>query len=54
MNLCDTLNISKDGIIQSDEKVTTVKHRVIASAQHVLRIDNEDASPLSTIESDRL
>lgn len=47
LSLCDQLGISKDGLIQSEKRITTVKHRVIASAQHVLRIDNENSSPIN-------
>ncbi|MBB3701158.1 D-glycero-beta-D-manno-heptose-7-phosphate kinase [Flammeovirga yaeyamensis] len=54
MNLCDSLNISKEGIIRSESRITTIKHRVIASAQHVLRIDHEDDAPLNAKDTDLL
>ncbi|AZQ64508.1 D-glycero-beta-D-manno-heptose-7-phosphate kinase [Flammeovirga pectinis] len=54
LDLCDSLGISKNGLIQSTERITTVKHRVIASAQHVLRIDNEDARPLKPTDTSLL
>ncbi|MBB6462104.1 bifunctional heptose 7-phosphate kinase/heptose 1-phosphate adenyltransferase [Flammeovirga kamogawensis] len=54
LGLCDNLGISRDGLIQSTERITTVKHRVIASAQHVLRIDNEDARPLKSNDTSLL
>ena len=36
-----------DGIIQSDHRKTTVKTRVIGNNQHLLRIDDEEITPLS-------
>ena len=54
LELCDQLGVSKEGLVQSDKRITTVKHRVIASAQHVLRIDNEDSSPISQKDSNAL
>ncbi|MCB0586351.1 MAG: carbohydrate kinase, partial [Phaeodactylibacter sp.] len=35
------LQLSDKGIIQSDERRTTVKTRIIAASQHLLRVDNE-------------
>jgi rfaE bifunctional protein kinase chain/domain len=39
------------GIVQSDNRVTTVKLRVISQATQMLRIDNEDTKPISSVES---
>ena len=41
------------GLIQSNERRTTVKTRVIASNQHLLRVDTEDTHELSTVETTR-
>lgn len=38
------------GIVSSDERVTTVKTRVIGNNQHLLRIDSEDTHALSAAE----
>ena len=40
-------NFSTDGIIRSDERMTTVKTRVIGSNQQIVRIDKEIKSPIS-------
>jgi rfaE bifunctional protein kinase chain/domain len=46
--------LSAKGIIQSGERITTVKTRVIASNQHLLRVDNEDQHLLSNQEANAL
>ena len=46
--------ITTKGIIQSDNRVTTVKTRVIASNQHILRVDTEDTHDLDNKERQRL
>lgn len=42
--------ISTQGILQSEERPTTIKSRVIAQQQHLLRIDREEKHPLSNTE----
>lgn len=46
--------LSVQGIIQSAERRTTVKTRVIASNQHLLRVDTEDQHALSPQECKEL
>jgi len=46
--------LSSRGIIQSDERMTTVKTRIIASNQHLLRVDTEDQHDLSREEAKKL
>lgn len=41
MQRLDELGMSKDGIVISNDRPTTVKTRVIASHQHVVRVDEE-------------
>lgn len=41
IKLLEQNNLSTVGIVQSEGRVTTIKHRIIAAAQHVLRIDAE-------------
>ncbi len=41
MQRLDEQGMSKDGIVVSNERPTTVKTRVIASHQHVVRVDEE-------------
>lgn len=48
--LCLEQNISIDGIVQSQERPTTVKTRVIGHNQHLLRVDEESDKPLSNLE----
>lgn len=44
--------LSIRGIIQSSERATTVKTRVIANSQHLLRVDREDTHDLSAKEEE--
>ncbi len=44
-------NISTEGIIQIDERITTVKTRVLASNQHILRVDRETTEDLQNEEA---
>jgi len=46
--------ISKEGIVVSDERPTTVKTRVIASHQHVVRVDEESDAVANAIEEKQL
>lgn len=45
--LLDKRGFSSTGIIQSNERRTTVKTRIIAEGQHLLRVDEEDRHLLS-------
>ena len=44
-------NLPTRGILQSPNRITTVKTRVIASNQHLLRVDHEDNSDLQTTDA---
>ena len=35
-------NLPTEGIVSSTDRVTTIKHRIISSAHHMLRVDQED------------
>ncbi|WP_282782305.1 bifunctional heptose 7-phosphate kinase/heptose 1-phosphate adenyltransferase [Phaeodactylibacter xiamenensis] len=52
--LLTTLQFSDRGLLQSEERRTTVKSRVIAGNQHLLRVDAEDTHPLSALEQENL
>ena len=39
--------LSIEGIVKSDQRKTTIKTRVIGNHQHLLRIDEEEISPIS-------
>ncbi len=53
-NLLKKRNLSSEGIIQSNNRKTTVKTRVISSGQHLLRVDEEDSHPISDKSKDEL
>lgn len=42
LKLLEEHNLTKEGCVVSDKRKTTIKHRIIASAQHLLRVDTED------------
>ena len=48
--LLNDLNISAEGILQSKDRITTLKTRVIKDQQHLLRIDEEIDQPLNLQE----
>lgn len=39
--LLEENNLSKEGILQSPERITTIKHRILSGHQHLLRVDSE-------------
>ncbi|MBD1397008.1 D-glycero-beta-D-manno-heptose-7-phosphate kinase [Pontibacter sp. JH31] len=41
LRLMEERNLSTEGIVQSPERVTTIKHRIIAGGQQLLRVDAE-------------
>lgn len=47
-------NISDEGIVISDTRPTTVKHRILAGAQQLLRVDSETDTLLSHDEQNQL
>ncbi len=53
LQLLPALRLSAKGIMTSEERMTTVKTRVIANNQHLLRVDREDTHELSEGEADR-
>lgn len=42
------------GIVVDKNRVTTIKHRIIAADQHLLRVDQEDDSPVSPSVEDEI
>lgn len=46
----DDRSISKEGIVVSKSRTTTVKTRVIASHQHVVRVDEESDAEVNDVE----
>lgn len=53
-NIIEENDISLEGLITSPSRRTTVKTRVIAGSQHLLRVDSEDVCPLNEVEEKRL
>lgn len=47
-------NFSTEGIIDSQERMTTVKTRVISQGHHLIRVDEEMTSPLSATDERHL
>ncbi|MEM9916621.1 MAG: bifunctional ADP-heptose synthase [Bacteroidota bacterium] len=54
MQLMQSQGMYQSGIVQSTERQTTVKSRVIAQSQHLLRIDREQRNPLKAEEEEAL
>ncbi|PWJ43979.1 bifunctional heptose 7-phosphate kinase/heptose 1-phosphate adenyltransferase [Sediminitomix flava] len=46
--------MSSEGIIQSADRITTVKHRILAGSQQMLRLDQEMSHQISDGESESL
>jgi rfaE bifunctional protein kinase chain/domain len=53
-SLLPDIQLSDRGLFQSHERRTTVKSRVIAGNQHLLRVDAEDTHALSATEQENL
>jgi rfaE bifunctional protein kinase chain/domain len=54
LRLMEERNLSTTGIVQSPERVTTIKHRIIAGGQQLLRVDAEIEHNLADYEERRL
>jgi D-glycero-beta-D-manno-heptose-7-phosphate kinase len=54
LRLMEERNLSIDGIVQSPERVTTIKHRIIAGGQQLLRVDAEIEHNLADYEERHL
>ena len=46
--------LSQEGICLSEERVTTIKHRILSGHQHLLRVDAEQTHTLSPAEEAEL
>jgi len=47
-------NMDRRGIVVSDNRMTTMKSRVIGNNMHIVRVDEESTHPLSAMEEDLL
>lgn len=54
LHLMEESRLSIQGLVVSESRPTTVKQRVIAGSQQMLRIDEEVDTPASAIENDSL
>lgn len=54
LKLLPEAGLSTKGMIKSEERITTVKTRIIANNQHLLRVDAEDQHDLSDQEAQKL
>ncbi|MCC9166221.1 bifunctional heptose 7-phosphate kinase/heptose 1-phosphate adenyltransferase [Pontibacter harenae] len=54
LRLMEEKGLSTEGIVQSLERVTTIKHRIIAGAQQLLRVDSEIEYNLTEYEERHL
>lgn len=52
-NLLKKRNLSQEGILTDDHRITTVKTRIIGNRQHMLRVDSETDTPLSDSQNER-
>jgi D-glycero-beta-D-manno-heptose-7-phosphate kinase len=50
LNLLREQNLSTEGIIQSDTRITTVKERIIAGSQQIVRVDTETENLINESE----
>lgn len=51
LGLLEGKNLSAEGIVQSPDRPTTVKQRILAAGQHLLRIDSEVETDLNATEA---
>lgn len=54
LSTLDAQGMSRDGIIVTPSRPTTVKTRVIASHQHVVRVDDESDAPANAAEQQQM
>jgi rfaE bifunctional protein kinase chain/domain len=52
--LLTTHNLEKEGILLSDERITTIKHRIISGSHHMLRVDQETDKEITATEKKKL
>jgi D-glycero-beta-D-manno-heptose-7-phosphate kinase len=54
VELLDQLDVRPDGIVACADRPTTVKTRVVAHSQQVVRVDRESRGPVSRLDQQRL
>jgi rfaE bifunctional protein kinase chain/domain len=54
LKLLEENDLSKEGIVLSEERITTIKHRVISGSHHMLRVDQETDKEITGNEKKKL
>lgn len=54
LSILNQHGISRDSVVISDKRSTTVKHRIIGGTQHLLRVDSETDALLDDTEQEEL
>lgn len=54
LEICKSNKINTEGIVTSAKRKTTVKTRVIGGNQHLLRVDEEETTPVTGAENTKL
>jgi D-beta-D-heptose 7-phosphate kinase/D-beta-D-heptose 1-phosphate adenosyltransferase len=54
VDLLDQLEVAPEGVVVCDDRPTTVKTRVVAHSQQVVRVDRESKRPVARRDMDRL
>lgn len=52
--MLEQIHINTDGLIESKGRVATKKSRIIASQQHIVRVDKETIDPINDLASQQL
>ena len=52
--MLEQIHINTDGLIESKGRVATKKSRIIASQQHIVRVDKETTDPINDLASQQL
>jgi len=54
LRLLEDNKLSKEGIVESEERITTIKHRIISGSHHMLRVDQETDKEITASEKKKL
>lgn len=54
LDLLQDQGLSSEGILQSESRVTTIKHRILSGHQHMLRVDSEITSLINSEDREKL
>ena len=54
INALKKIDITAENLLQIENRPTTIKTRVVAHNQHVVRIDQEDSKPIETFQMEKI